>query len=208
MAGIEIFTYVVGVAGGGLPPGKMWIARTCSVDETTFIILDKSSFNFQLLLERKWDMVNLLTSLRNSKNKELMRKLESPDDDDLGIDVPPMPCAKKCKKLLFDSITDVVEVEVTGAAVKHPVKVMTSWCDNARLAIELTPQNLELLSWPPDATVKLFDTGYPDVHWKPSASQLYCRYKDLGRWHLKVKTVKQGDKTMKEWHDAILLQQT
>eukprot|EP00973_Karenia_brevis_P069293 9635216-Karenia_brevis.AAC.1 len=62
-----------------------------------------------------FDMVNMLTSLRNNKCKELMQHLEAPDDDEkglLGMHVAPMPCAKRSKKLLFESIKDVVEVVV------------------------------------------------------------------------------------------------
>eukprot|EP00973_Karenia_brevis_P013446 1826037-Karenia_brevis.AAC.1 len=71
---------------------------------------------------------------------------------------------------------------------------MTSWCDNARLAIELTKENLELLQCKPDDGVTTVDTGFPDVHWKPSSSQVYCRYKWQGKLCIKVKTVKQGKK--------------
>eukprot|EP00973_Karenia_brevis_P036953 5095257-Karenia_brevis.AAC.1 len=59
-----------------------------------------------------FDMVNMLTSLRNNKCKELMQQVEAPDDDEqdlLGMPAAPMPSAKRSKKLLFEGIQDVVE---------------------------------------------------------------------------------------------------
>eukprot|EP00973_Karenia_brevis_P017292 2372663-Karenia_brevis.AAC.1 len=63
----------------------MWLGRTCSADDKTFLILDKSNLHVQKMQAGNFDMVNMLTSLRNNKRKELMQQLEAPDDDEKDL---------------------------------------------------------------------------------------------------------------------------
>ena len=166
------------------------------MDDIEFITCDKQSAAFGRMLKRKFNMYDHMMALRNEATSKLMQdqvqhKAQERDPDASQDSV------KRPKREVKDEIAQFVTIQVkTSDEQYHSVKVLTSALSRNKLDIELTDDNITLLTRMPHVqpTPKT-KIGVKNVSWIAGRSCVRIRYysESKGGWVFKSTPVDRSD---------------
>eukprot|EP00959_Pyramimonas_sp_CCMP1952_P402927 8443326-Pyramimonas_sp.AAC.1 len=145
--------YVCASSDGSPPtPHNSWVAKTISVENTTFAFCDKRDSKFHKLCGRSFRMVDAIVKARNDKVDSLMTQVGR-GNDPLGDAEGEEPAPKRARKELIDDVAPIVEVTTPMAdGTTVTINVLTTAHHRDKLAVELSCSVLELLAKEPAVT--------------------------------------------------------
>ena len=215
-------THACAITGGFLKEPYVWyIQATTVVDGIQFVLINRGQWQVRQFLGENFGMLDALVLARNAACEKDMTTVHLEDEDPMAAaDEQLQRRPLKQRRTLFADVkSDVITVTVqTDDNTHHHVRVLPHWHSAARLTMELTQANVELLLRTPASAVPHGQfrptITLPNIGWNKSRNALFCWWYDGSRWRNKSMIVKHHDaaqlqsvahaveRQLSEWREA------
>ena len=193
---VHVDTSVIAVTGGHLGK-KDLVVRTDEQDERSFVTVDRTNPRFRLFVGGNYTMMDHLIKMRNDAVDKRLDAAQM-EDDPLGEAGAASGDRHFKRKVAYEDIdTDqLVEIKPRSEGNKeHVVLVRPHWYKRAKLSLEATEENFELLLKKPMSVSNEFrpTINAEGVTWNKSRSCVWLAYFDGKESHTKSLKVTFGE---------------
>ena len=176
-----VYRDVVAVSAEGVDHTKMhtaWFPETKKVGPRVFAVIVTGEHRFKQYVGGDTSMVNAMIQARNAAVRDAMIRNCSEAEDPSAEHVLP----KRSRQEMIDHIPEVLTATVTkadGTAVTF--RCLSHWSEGGKLSIELTEDNMRLLTEKPAAVpvenAFMPEITQPNVQWSSARRSVYCKYR-------------------------------